>query len=126
MRMSRLSLLAVLSLGLLCGCAILMDPAGHGVQPVYDARPQAKSRVVPGTADEVYQKVLAIASTYKWTVFREIPKDHLVVFDHIPGSVDTTQVGVFCTEDNGQVTVEISSPAMFSRELAAKVLFRNL
>ncbi len=126
MRMSRLPLLAILGLATLCGCAVLMDPAGRSVQPVYDARPQAKSQVVPGTADEVYQKVLAIASAYKWTVFREFPKDHLVVFDHVPGSVDTTQVGVFCTEDGGNVTVEVSSRSMFSRELAAKVLFRNL
>lgn len=126
MRTFHRSLLAVLSLALLCGCAILKDPAGRGVQSVYDARPMAKSRVVPGKVEDVYRKVLAIADGYGWEVFRELPEEHLVVFDHIPGSVDTTQVGVFCTESDNGVLVEVSCQALFSRELAAKALFQRL
>ena len=59
-------------------------------------------------------------------MFRELSEERLVVFDHIPGSVDTTQVGVFCTESDNGVLVEVSSQALFSRELAAKALFERL
>lgn len=108
------------------GCAVLKDPSGMGVQDVHAARPQAKTQVVRGTPDEVYAKVRAIGTAQDWEVFREFPEAHLIVFQRIPGSVDTTQVGVFCSQAEDGVLVEVSCLGVFSRELAARILFSRL
>lgn len=108
------------------GCAVLKDPSGMGVQDVHAARPQAKTRIVRGTLGDVYAKVHAIGTDQEWEVFREFPEEHLIVFQRIPGSVDTTQVGVFCSPAEGGVLVEVSCLGVFSRELAARILFDRL
>ncbi|MDX9979600.1 MAG: hypothetical protein RBU25_06060 [Lentisphaeria bacterium] len=111
---------------LAAGCAVLRDPSGMGVQDVHAARPQAKTRVVRGTTDDVYAKVRTIGTDQAWEVFREFPDEHLIVFQRIPGSVDTTQVGVFCSQAESGVLVEVSCQGVFSRELAARILFDRL
>jgi hypothetical protein len=82
--------------------------------------------VVQGSLDEVYGKVRTIGTGQKWEIFREFPDEHLVVFHNLPGSVDTTQVGVFCSEAENGILVEVSCLGVFSRELAARVLFQRL
>jgi hypothetical protein len=117
---------ALLCLFLLSGCAILTDPAGKSIKPALEARKNAKEMIVSGTLDDVYRRVIATADAAGWEVFRESPEEHLVVYHQIPGAVDSTQVGVFCSEAAHGILVEVASPSLFSRELAAKVLFQRL
>jgi hypothetical protein len=91
-----------------------------------DARQTALRTVVPIGVEQAYRKVLIIGDAAGWEVFREFPEKHVVVYHKVPGSVDSTQVGVFCVETEGGTLVEIASPSAFSRELAAKTLFRRL
>lgn len=118
-------LLSILLL-VFCGCTVLKDPGGTSVQEVHNARPQARTKVVEGTLEEIYSRVRVIGNSQGWEVFREFPEQHLTVFHRIPGSVDTTQVGVFCSPAETGVQVEVSSQGVFSRELVARVLFDRL
>jgi hypothetical protein len=117
---------ALFGLLLVSGCAILTDPAGKSIKPALDARKNAEETVVPGTLDDVYRKVVATADAAGWEVFRAFPEKHMVVYHQIPGAVDSTQVGVFCTENAQGILVQVASPSLFSRELAAKALFPRL
>jgi malonyl CoA-acyl carrier protein transacylase len=111
---------------LLAGCAVIRDPTGLSVEPALRARETAKQTVVAGSLDDVYRKVLATADAAGWEVFREFPEDHMVVFHKLPGAVDTTQVGVFCSESGQGVKVEVACLSLFSRDYAAKTLFSRL
>ena len=117
---------AVVALVLLNGCAILTDPGGRSVKPVLNARKSARTHVVSGNLEDVHRKAIAIADAAGWEVFRAFPEKHMVVYDRIPGAVDSTQVGVFCSETAEGILVEVASPSIFSRELAAKILFQRL
>ncbi|MBT3288236.1 MAG: hypothetical protein HN849_09300 [Victivallales bacterium] len=118
--------LAFTILATLSGCAIIRDPGGNSVAAVRKVRAEARTRVVPGKLEDVYRRTIETADAAGWEVFRRFPEEHLVVYHQIPGSVDSTQVGVFCSESDGGVLVEVASPSIFSRELAAKILFRRL
>ena len=118
--------LAITILAALSGCAILRDPGGNSVEAIRKARPDARTRIVPGKLEDVYRRTIETADTDGWEVFRKFPEEHLVVYHQIPSSVDSTQVGVFCSESDEGILVEVASPSIFSRELAARVLFRRL
>jgi len=69
----------------------------------------------------------ALYKTRKFTIFiKNAQKKHLVIFN-LPGSVDTTEVGVFFVPlENGRVKIDISSLSTNAKRTAAEIIFPEL
>lgn len=120
---------------LLLASALLLIGAGSGCQTILGtsmadvekARATADVKTVSAPADTVFQTLLGAADENKLLVFVKNPAARTLLLMNIPGSIDTTEVGVFVTETKpGESKVEVSSRAPFAKDTASKLLFKAL
>ncbi len=77
--------------------------------------------------DDARRTAEALLTTKKFTVFiKDIRKKHLVIYN-LPGSVDSTEVGVFFSPlDHGKVKIDISSLSTNAKRTASEIIFPEL
>ena len=113
------------------GCAILQEfPKtlwGSSTRVLEEAR----SNAITKTYDQDYWKCLRATIDFlnkkKYVIFKEDDVHAYLVVMGIPGSVDTTEVGIFFVEINDhQTRIELSSLSTNAKRLLAKPLFHGL
>lgn len=72
-------------------------------------------------------KTVDLLADQSFKIFIKDPRKKLLVIYNIPGSVDTTEVGVFFVPaDDKKVTLEISSLSTNAKQTAARIIFEKL
>jgi hypothetical protein len=115
-----------LPLGLLAttGCQAIL---GTSMKHVEKARSQAVRQTFPAPLVICRQAALDAAQAESMLLFvNDLPNQRLMLL-HVPGSIDTTEVGVFFTPAApAQTTVEIASHSLEARDTVARLLFPAL
>ncbi len=72
-------------------------------------------------------KAVDLLADQGFKIFIKNPRKKLLVIYNIPGSVDTTEVGVFFVPaDDKKVIVEVSSLSTHAKQTAARIIFEKL
>ena len=116
---------------LLLGCATVSEPFkkvwGSSIKALEEARPRAAVKNFGCGWKECFDKILVVAKERNFPVFISDPKKPLIVLMGIPGSIDTTEVGIFFSEpEAGKAKLEIVSLSPTTQEAAAKLLSEEL
>ncbi len=81
---------------------------------------------VESTSPEVFQEILLLADENDLVVYQKSLNRGFIVLMGFERQIDTTRVGVFFTEDNGTVNIELRSLSSAALRKAEKMLFDNL
>ena len=116
---------------LFLGCATVSEPFkktwGSSTKALEEARPRAAVKNFGCGWKECFDKVLEVAKLRNLTVFISDPKKPLIVLMGIPGSINTTEVGIFFSEpETGKAKLEIVSLSPTAQEATAKLLSKEL
>lgn len=120
----------------LAGCETLKSIWGSSTQTLEDAIPQGLSRTYGCVFRDCYQAILAldqndqsrIPKTKKYfNVFLKDPIRGRIVVMGIPEQVDTTEVGIFLTEESsGSIRIDVTSLSTQAKEKVATAVFNEL
>ena len=115
----------------LIGCAHLTEIPkelwGSSTRALEESRSESISKTYLGDVAQCYSRVLETAKDNKWEVFIADKRKHMIVFMNIPGSIDTTEVGVFFSPVETEKTkVEVTSLSPQAKVLASNLLFAEL
>ena len=121
----------VLSVLLFSGCASTIEAIkavlGSSTKALEEARVEALSQTYACDYDQCFDAVIDLAKEKKLTVFIKDRKKSRIVLMGIPGSVDTTEVGVFFLSFGPQETkLEVASLSLSARDKVAEMVFENL
>lgn len=113
------------------GCARVQETAkviwGSSTRALDEARSESISKVFECNYDDCFREVLKIAELEEFEIFIKDKFNKHIVFMGIKGSVDTTEVGVFFSEIDGQaVKIEITSLSTNAKKNVAEILFPQL
>ena len=130
MRIWQKIMLTVVSLTL-CGCAGLMDVPktiwGSSTRVLEEARSNALVKTYDKGYWDCFRAVLDVVQKRRYVVFQKDEVRGFMVIMGIPGSVNTTEVGVFFVELNDhQTRIELSSLSTNAKRLLAKGLFHGM
>ncbi len=100
---------------------------GNSTKALEEARGRAVSKVYQCAPGECFDKVAEIAKDKSLEVFiRNKQKMQIVLMD-LPGTINTTEVGVFFAPvDEKKTKVEIVSLSLSTQETAANLIFPDL
>ncbi len=118
---------------LLSGCFIINGGVEAG-KTVWGsstrALENARATAITKTYDKNYWEVVkaaVVSAERRYTVFKRDEVHGYMVVLGIPGSVDTTEVGIFFVElANKQTRIEVSSLSTNAKRLVSKALFQDL
>ena len=120
---------------MLTGCAVVAEPFkmlwGSSTRALEQARPDAIRATFPFALAECMSYVRKIVTDNRITIFIDNPQRDFLVLIHIPGSVDTTEVGIFFAEEGtpGQdalTRIEVSSLSRTAKEAVSTLIFSEL
>lgn len=126
------SILALLILFSLCGCASLLDApknvVGMSTRDMEDARTKSVYQTYGCRFSDCFAAVTDCAQKAKYVIFSQNEVRGLVVLMGVPGYVDTTEVGVFLTQlpEQQGVKVEVASRSSPAKRVVAQILFGEL
>ena len=127
------------------GCAYIMDIPkniwGSSTRALEDARVDALQKEFKCEFDECFDAVLSLTKAYvppkasekedttstfnSFELFiKNRAKKHIVVMG-VPGTINTTEVGIFFTEIDNAVRVEVSSLSEGAKRVAAELFLRH-
>ena len=117
--------------GLICGCGHAAEFTkqiwGSSTKALEEARSDASVKSFNCDYEECFDAVLGIAKKNKLTIFINEKKRSRLVLMGIPGSVDTTEVGVFFLTFSARETkIEVTSLSLQAKEKAAEMIFKYL
>lgn len=79
----------------------------------------------PGAAEKM--KSAEFKENFQFSLFQARPRERFIVVMGVPGAVDTTEAGIFFTEEeDGRTKVEITSLSTNARIMAADLIFDRL
>jgi hypothetical protein len=115
----------------LCGCADVRDIPksiwGSSTRVLEDARKTALVKTYDKSYWDCYKAAAKVVQKKNYVLFNKDDVRGYMVIMGIPGSVDTTEVGVFFVEVNDQQTrIELSSLSTNAKRLLAKSLFHGM
>jgi hypothetical protein len=116
---------------LLAGCASVLDSPrsllGVSTRDLELRRSHAVYKTLSCSATDAFDAAEAFAMANKYLVFRKDRAGLFLVLMHIPGAVDTTEVGVFLVplDEGRSVRIEVSSRSSFARRVVAQTLFAD-
>ncbi|MBF0523349.1 MAG: hypothetical protein HQL24_09895 [Candidatus Omnitrophica bacterium] len=138
---NKISFLAILTLSFfVCGCESLLDAPkviwGSSVRELEADRAHADKKTYFASFNDCYQTILDLAKidpsaklpvAKPYEIFSKDPIRGIIVVMGIKGNIDTTEVGIFLTENNDNtLTVEVASSSSSAQEKAAKIVFTEL
>lgn len=113
------------------GCARAVETTkviwGSSTKALEEARADALSQKYLCFYTECFDAVLSVSKEAQYEIFiRDRIKGHIVVMG-IPGSINTTEVGIFFDAlDEKKVKIDISSLSTKAKTEVAKVIFLDL
>jgi signal recognition particle GTPase len=123
--------LILLSFFILCGCARIQEAAkvvwGSSTKALEDNRASATVKTYECFPGACFDTMMGIAQEKKYEVFISERKNNRIVLVGIPGSVDTTEVGIFITALKMKETkIEIVSLSSIAQQTVSIALFGQL
>ncbi len=135
-----------------CGCACVQEPFkavwGSSTKALNDNRDTATVKMYECFANDCFDKIVGIIKDHeekakkktqigdeeveveevvKYTLFIQDRKNYLIVVMNIPGSIDTTEVGIFITPLKlKESRVEIVSLSTAAQKTVSKTIFDQL
>ena len=92
-----------------------------------DEKQQREEKEAEAEGQDGPFKAVDLLADQNFKIFIKNPRKRLLVIYNIPGSVDTTEVGVFFVPgDDKKVTLEISSLSTNAKQTAARIIFEKL
>ena len=131
-----LAFLAVVSSG--CGPVVETGRVfwGTSIRSLEQARPDGKKKTFSCAVEECYRCVMQLTYRGKFKddvegkpfkYFIEDPRRRYLVVMGVPGSVDTTEVGIFFEpKDDRQVMVNVASLSSYATIKASDIIFNAL
>ena len=115
----------------LSGCARVFDIPkafwGSSTRALEEARVDAITKTYSCNFRQCYQAVLLVAEEKEYMVFIKDMYKQVIVLMKVPGTVDTTEIGIFFTELNeNQVKIYVSSLSSHAKRIVADILFSEL
>ena len=99
---------------------------GSSTRALEDARIDAIRKSFACRYEDCFDEVLKIVKEENLYVFiKDKMREHIVLLE-VPGSVDTTEVGIFFTDYDDQTRVDISSLSEQARITVAGIVFPKL
>lgn len=99
---------------------------GSSTKALEDARLKAAVKTYPVAPKECFDEILKIAQEGSLEVFIKDRKKNLIVLMHIPGSIETTEAGVFLNEvETTKTKLEIVSLSPDTQEKTAEIIFSH-
>lgn len=100
---------------------------GSSTRALEKSRAEAISKTYACDYSACFDSLLAVAKEKELTVFIKDRRKSRVVLMHIPGSIETTEVGVFFLSFGPQETkLEIASLSQSARDVVAEMIFSAL
>ena len=130
MKMWQKLIVVLMTIGL-SGCAGLLDAPktiwGSSTRALEDARSNSLSKTYEKNYWDCFKVAEKVIKEKGFVVFKKDEVRGYMVIMGIPGSVDTTEVGVFIVELNDyQTHVEISSLSTNAKRFVGKALFHSM
>lgn len=115
----------------ICGCAHVKEFSktiwGSSTRVLEEARENALIKTYDKGYWDCFKAALSVVKKKKYVVFQKDEVRGYMVIMGIPGSVNTTEVGVFFVELNDhQTRIELSSLSTNAKRLLAKGLFHGM
>jgi hypothetical protein len=115
------------------GCRSASEPwhilVGDSTRGVEKARRVTHTEVIesPLSPDACFEHVLTLAEARGLKILRRVAEQRVAILIGIPGSIDTTEVGVFVDpRADGQSRIEISSFSVHARQWVHAMLESGL
>lgn len=123
--------LLLLILVSISGCARLTEFKrviwGSSIRALEDSRGTGLTQIYQCYFLECFNDSINIGQEKGYTVFLRSDKRKVIVFMNIPGSIDTTEVGVFFKpHQDGETSIEVVSLSTRAKETVAADLFAGL
>jgi len=115
--------LAATALLTISGCSPVVGPhrfvQGRSLRPLERARESASKVIAPVDMNEAIDWIIDAAEKHSLNVSTVDRNRRVVVVTGVPGSIDTTTVGIFVHpgEESGEALLEISSWSEFARDV---------
>ncbi len=132
-------LIIIISSIYISGCSWVVDLPrsilGSSIRVLSDKRTEAQTKTFDCDLSSCFEAVLEMTLPYgaedledeKFVVFAKDARQRYMILMDVPGSVDTTEVGVFFdTLDDGRVKVDISSLSTRAKNKVAELVFDHL
>ncbi len=124
-------LLCMLVCFYLAGCSSLQEKArviwGSSTKALNEARSTAQEQTFMCSYKECFDQVLEASHQAGYKVFIKDPRKQIIVLMNIPGSIETTEVGIFFDESSdGQTLIQVSSLSFRAKQTAAAEIFDHL
>ena len=113
---------------LLGGCSGLKEAtrgfAGVSTKVLEDARPEAIKKDFSGNLEEIHGKITEILKKEGSYVYKDdLTRNFIALY---LSEEDTTPVGIFLTEVDNKIRIEVSSPSTYGKEFIANIVFSSL
>lgn len=124
--------LAAAALLVFSGCSLVVEPyrfvQGTPLRPLEKARKNALRMVVPMGMDEAIDWLISAAEEQSLKVSTVSRNKRVVVVTGVPGSIDTTTVGIFVqrSDENEGTVLEIASWSEFARRAVWDLVTKSL
>jgi len=124
--------LAAAALLVFSGCSLVVEPhrfvQGKPLRPLEKARKDALKVLVPMGMDEAVDWLISAAAEQSLKVSTVSRNRRVVVVTGVPGSIDTTAVGIFVqpADENGRTMLEIASRSEFARRVVLDLVTKSL
>jgi len=152
MKPMKKSYLFILLLFFMCGCACVQEPFkvvwGSSTKALYDNRDTATVKMYECFANDCFDKIVDIIKNHEakitkktqigdeeveveevsqYNLFIKDRKNYVIVVMNVPGSIDTTEVGIFITPLKlKESKVEIISLSTAAQKTVANMIFEQL
>ena len=136
--MKRIFILMCISI-YISGCSWVVDLPrslwGSSIRVLSEKRSEAETQVFSCSREACFESVLAMTLPYgaedrggdKFVLFAQDKRKQYMIIMGVPGSVDTTEVGVFFDlSDDARTKVELSSLSSRAKQAAAEIIFGKL
>lgn len=116
---------------MLGGCARITETVkvmwGSSTKALEESRWQATSKTFACSLAACKEHIANIAREETLQVFMDNPKKKLMIVMGIPGSISTTEVGIFFSPvDSKKTKIEVTSLSLQAQETAAQIFFSHL
>jgi len=113
---------------LLGGCSGLKEAtrgfAGVSTKVLEDARPEAIKKDFSGNLEEMHGRITEILKKEGSYVYKDdLTRNFIALY---LSEEDTTPVGIFLTEVDNKIRIEVSSPSTYGKEFIANIVFSSL
>ncbi|PIU42193.1 MAG: hypothetical protein COS99_01440 [Candidatus Omnitrophica bacterium CG07_land_8_20_14_0_80_42_15] len=113
------------------GCGMLIDwtreGAGYPAMELMSARKDALKQSFDISYDQGFERALNTLDQMKATVYAKNKKERYIVAMKIKGCIDTTEVGIFFSEESpNKLSVEIFSKSPKAKNIVSIKIFSEL